>query len=88
MFKTIYKIMKVFDSQLNPGMPKKVKDAFFDCYMDEQMSNDSFVEWTIQQDGLTSEFKDEVIKNHKLVNDWLIANGAENGEKVLIKYWW
>lgn len=102
MDKPIYKMMKVFDSQWDPGMPEDVKDAFFDCYRDSSVGNDSYVEWTIQKDGCTSDSKSEwegkekLIKNHKLVDDWLISNGAEsrnesslyNGETVLIKHWW
>jgi len=102
MDKPIYQVMKVFDSQWDPGMPEDVKKAFFDCYSDPPVCNDVYVEWTVQKDGCMPdsngewEGKDKLIANHKLVDDWLIANGAEprsesspyDGETVLIQHWW
>jgi hypothetical protein len=84
-----YKIMKVFDCQFNPGMPDDVKKVFFEnC----EKSNDCYVSWQIAD----SEYDDsEHSRQLKLIDDWLIENGAVGpkdtnscGETVLIKHWW
>lgn len=90
MEKPIYKVMKVFDCQWDPGMPKDVKKAFFDL---NECGNNVYVRWQIASD--IYEEGDEWSIKRKLVDDWLIANGAEgpkdehsSGETVLIKHWW
>jgi hypothetical protein len=87
-----YKIMKVFDSQWNPGMPDDVKAAFFSFY---ECGNDVLVYWTVQEDDSSYDSDDEFSIKRRLVDNWLIKNGAEprqegkyNGETVLIKHWW
>jgi hypothetical protein len=89
-----YQTMKVFDCQWDPGMPKDVKKAFFEI---TETGNDVYVSWTVQADGSYSDDDtDEITKNLKLVDNWLIENGAEgrseqspyDGETVLIKHWW
>jgi len=96
MNKPIYKIMKVFDSQWDPGMPKDVKNAFFDLHRDMGVGNDTFVDWTVQWDDSDYDADNEWAAKRRLVDDWLIANGAVGrtkespyeGETVLIKHWW
>jgi len=92
--KPIYKTMKVFDSQWDPGMPKDVKKAFFDHFRDTGTGNDVYVTWAIQDEVFKDE-NSEWALNKKKVDDWLIANGADaakddksEGETVLIKHWW
>jgi hypothetical protein len=66
-------------------MPSDLRKQFFDLYDDK--NNDSYVLWGIH---------DSIYENdqdlNKLIDDWLILNGAdgtpETYEKVLIKYWW
>lgn len=100
MSNKIYKTMKVFDCQWDPGMPDDVKKAFFSFY---ECGNDVFVEWTIQDErfstkenpipGLADENSEHAL-NKKKVDAWLIAHGAKpgkidhEGETVLIKHWW
>ena len=82
--------MKVFDCQWDPGMPEDVKKAFFSFY---ECGNDTYVEWIVHEDDST--YVEEENLSRRLVDAWLIANGAEdrkegkyNGETVLIKHWW
>lgn len=35
--------------------------------------NDVYVNWTVETD---------------IVSKWLLQNGADLGEKVIVKYWW
>jgi|WetSurMetagenome_2_1015567.scaffolds.fasta_scaffold615964_2 hypothetical protein len=88
-----YKMMKVFDCQWNPGMPKDVKESFFRIFEDNR-SNDVVVEYTIHGENFEDE-DDEWAQDHKKLDAWLIENGAmpaphddEEGETVLIKHWW
>lgn len=90
--KAAYKVMKVFDCQWDPGMPEDVKKAFFSFY--ENVGNECYVSWTINGDRLYND-NDEFALNRMKVDVWLISNGAEpaksadeEGETVLIKYWW
>ncbi len=90
----IYKIMKVFDCQWNPGMPKDVKKAFFDVCKSRNYGNDVWISWTINDEAFDDE-DSEWAKNKRKVDSWLIENGAEpainkntEGETVLIKHWW
>lgn len=94
MDKPIYKVMKVFDCQWDPGMPQEVKDAFFSLH---ECGNDVYVDWEVQWDDrnyFTSQ-EDWAVKR-RLIDDWLMANGATgrtpespyHGETVLIKHWW
>jgi hypothetical protein len=93
--KKLYKTMKVFDCQT--GMPKDVKEAFFDLHADPAVGNDVFVQWTVEWDEEDYDADDEWSAKIRLVDKWLMANGArgrniENheyeGELVLIKHWW
>ena len=100
--KPIYRTMKVFDCQWDPGMPDDVKDAFFEIY--EHAGTDVFVEHEIANErfstaenpiaGLADE-NSEWAQRKILLDKWLIENGAEgpkdddsSGETVLIKHWW
>jgi hypothetical protein len=89
--KPVYRTMKVFDCQWNPGMPDDVKEAFFSFY---EVSNDVCVEWTVQGERFEDE-NSEWALNKKKVDAWLIKHGAKpakdedsEGETVLIKHWW
>jgi hypothetical protein len=95
MDKPIYRVMKVFDSQWYPGMPKDVKEAFFDLFRDRCTGNDVYVEWTVHDDDSEYDPDNEWGAKKRLVDNWLIANGAEdrqegkfNGETIIIKHWW
>lgn len=69
----MFQMMKVFDCQ---RMPKEERHALFDSF---QKSNDSCVQFQIGED-----YGPQL----KLVEDWLIGQGAEDGEEVIILYWW
>jgi hypothetical protein len=90
MSEPIYKTMKVFDCQWNPGMPENVKKAFFDIFAD-RACNDVYVSYTIAE----SVWGGDEGQDYKLLDKWLIENGAEglindnvSGETVLIQHWW
>lgn len=79
----MYKMLKVFDCQ---EMPDDVRVKFFEqC----QQSNDCYVGWWpesatyVEDDGSIAP-NDE----HTIVDAWLLANGADPYEQVLIKHWW
>jgi len=93
-----YQTMKVFDCQWDPGMPEDVRRVFFKL---TEVGNDVYVSWTVQEDGSCDDIDGdddfaEYVKNRKIVDTWLIENGAErrsekspyNGETVIIKHWW
>jgi len=75
-----YKVKKVFVCQT--GMPGKVKKDFFDCNEYLSPGNDTYVDWIVQDQEKNN------VEERKLVDDWLIANGAVSGEIVIIKHWW
>lgn len=83
----IYKMMKVFDCQWDPGMPDDVKKAFFDSQFDT-CCNDVYVAWDVELGDSDYDSPDEIQSKRRLVDQWLIDNGANSGETVLIKHWW
>lgn len=92
-----YKIMKVFDCWSEPGMPDNVRSAFFDLHKDPPIGNDVYVEWTVEWDDTGYNSDNEFATKRRLVDQWLIENGAHgrdlsqdkyNGETVIIKHWW
>lgn len=99
MSNSVYKIMKVFDCQWDPGMPEDVKKAFFDFaeWGHPTAHNDVYIKWTVERDyDQYDNPEDEQGQNLRLVDKWLMENGAQGrselekyeGETVLIKHWW
>jgi hypothetical protein len=72
-----FKLMKVFDCQ---DMPDSLCRAFLRLW--DNKSNDSSAEWGVAD----SIYEDD--DPSKPVDEWLLANGAGEGERVIIKYWW
>lgn len=74
------KLVKVFDCQ---DMPDQAYEAFFDLFMDNNAGNDCYVDYWVEQ-------PEEGVEDNKVtsVNDWLLANGANLKEHVIIKHWW
>jgi hypothetical protein len=80
----MYEMRKVFDCQ---NMPNDVRTKFFvemcEC------SNDCYVSWWpqtatfVDDDGTTQPNED-----HTIVDAWLLDNGAEPDECVLVQHWW
>lgn len=84
-----FKIMKVFDCQ---DMPEDIRRVFFDAHEER---NDSYVLWTLETAGINDTDTDkDYDADHKLIDQWLIDNGAKpgepgrSGETVLINHWW
>ena len=83
-----YKMMKVFDCQ---DMPEDIQDAFFKLKHNfASPGNDTYL--MMQIDHCIPE---AVIPEDKIVQEWLVANGAlpgkdsdSEGEEVLVKHWW
>lgn len=76
-------MLKVFDCQ---EMPDNVRHKMFDhC----QQGNDCYVGWWpqsptyVEDDGSIAPNED-----YTIVDEWLLANGAEVDERVLINHWW
>ncbi len=83
----MYVRQKVFDCQ---KMPADIKKFVFDHY--EDMSNDCYAE----REVLASEYYDEddeghevliTCEDHTILDAWLLENGANVGEYVIIKRW-
>jgi hypothetical protein len=73
-----FKMMKVFDCQ---DMPAKIQKAFF---ASEEASNDSYVSICLED----FDPEDKPTANHVKVFNWLLENGAEKGETVIVAHWW
>ena len=89
----MFRTLKVFDCQ---EMPPDVKAAYFEHYEAAliQSYNGSYLEWGIADEVFENE-NDAWALRKKMVDAWLIANGAigpatedDDGEEVLIRFWW
>jgi hypothetical protein len=71
-----HKVMKVFDCT---DMPEDLCRKFYGLY---DRNNDSFIEWTMGDQG-----DDDTTRE---VEKWLVENGADPGtfERVLVLYYW
>lgn len=74
-----YKLYKVFDCQ---DMPDDIKQLVFDVGDERCLGNDSSIEWYFEEDCK------DLGSGYKEIQDWLLNNGAELGDRVLIKHWW
>lgn len=72
-------MMKVYDCQ---DMPEDVRNAFF-ASCDHDHGNDCLVTWNVFSLDV-----EEYGDNHFEVSNWLLANGADDNEDVVIKHWW
>jgi hypothetical protein len=86
------KTEKVFDCQ---EMPEGVKKAFFDWYKKgDPIGNSVFVRWHTEMWTEEAEAAGSwgmSLENAKLfhkVNNWLLKNGMNPKEDVLIQHWW
>lgn len=84
-----YKLQKVFDCQ---HMPQDLREKFFDLF-DWCIGNDTYVEQTIHGSKRKYTLPDgtEVDDSggpEDCLDQWLIENGGNSGEEVLIKRWW
>lgn len=91
---SIFDLRKVINPHKH--MPKDIKDAFFKVFEDQDYNNahirDSFINWKINESeyediGNDDGSEDDRILTIKKVNDWLLENGIEKTETVLILYW-
>lgn len=76
------KLTKVFDCQ---DMPDDVREAIFDLFMDNNAGNDCYVDYTV---GVPMCEVDTLSCSEITLNDWLVSQGAQPVEHVLIKHWW
>lgn len=54
-------------------MPSDVRKNFFSAW--DNKGNDCYLRWSVETET-------------EPVDQWLLANGAELGEDVLISHWW
>jgi hypothetical protein len=74
--KTVYETVKVFSVQ---KMPDKIQQEFFKiCRRDKEVGFYSYYSHRVYIE--TSSI------SHKLLSEWLVLNGAINGESILIVY--
>ena len=71
-----FKLMKVFDCQDMPDNLKKIFMSFWD-----NVGNDCAKEWYMHDSDPPEPESDKI-------DTWLMENGAEFGEHVMIKHWW
>lgn len=86
-FNMAFKLRKVFDCQ---DMSDKIRDYFWNVFTDN-VSNDCYIAFDVElmcNDERADPDMLEYINSNNEVVDWLIENGAEFGEEVLIKHWW
>lgn len=80
------KLMKVFDA---PYEPTEVWDAW--CHYNDGMGVRGYTCLSVDED-LRDGYPDYEVEEGpwpcKVIYDWLIANGAEHGETVLVEYDW
>lgn len=80
----MYETIKVFDCQ---QMPDNVRTVFFE--QTDGPGNDCYISWWpqsptyVEDDGSIATNDD-----HTIVDTWLVANGADVHEKVIIKHYW
>jgi len=81
-------MMPTYDCQ---KMPEKIKQAFYS--LTDNYGNDCYVSHWVG-DALKEEaddpgsYEEDILKKYRLVEDWLIKNGAIVGEEVIINHWW
>ena len=94
--KEVWTLQKVIDP--HSSMPQDINDAFFKVVRDFDYHNGSYHYWTVSEDAenyaADEDLDDESKKDntkfllYKKVDDWLLANGLEENETVIIFYWW
>lgn len=72
-----FKMMKIFDCQ---DMPHDIMKLFFSRYDDGQTGNNCYADWTTEVWDMNDPFLE--------VSKWLVENGAEVDEEVIVKHWW
>lgn len=83
MKKPIFTLTKVICPHEN--MPEEIREAWFQGLEEWEMGNNQFVSWMV---GSSSDFEGQAFKDTKKVDDWLLDNGFEENENVMILYWW
>ena len=76
MSEPAFKLQKVFDCQ---KMPDALRKKFFAVW--DTKSNDSCITCCPGEEVDSG-------GDSKEVGEWLIANGADEDEEVLVLYWW
>lgn len=77
-----YKTLKVFDCQ---DMPRELCYAFLKLW--DNKCNDVYVNWEVGE-YFVGTGEDTLDSTGRLVDVWLLENGAADQERVLINYWW
>lgn len=74
MVQASFQLKKVFDCQ---AMPEDLRSLFFEHERKGLgRGNDVYIDWYIND------------STDKLIDAWLLAQGAEPDEHVLIRHWW
>lgn len=72
------KLMKVFDCQ---DMPDSIRTSFFD---NATAGNDCYIRIFVEPyEKLANN-----VYNYDVVCEWLLKNGAEPWDEVIVKHWW
>jgi hypothetical protein len=70
--------MKVFDRM---EMPESIQEKFMDAYetsYGEPPENEAYINYNIDSDYGTD----------RDVTEWILSNGAEQEDDILIRWWW
>lgn len=79
-------MMKVFDCQ---DMPDDVREKFFKlCSGGNSVGNDCYVTWYPVHPFFEEEGVLIVNEDCSIVDTWLLENGANEDETVIVQHWW
>lgn len=76
-----YKLVKQFDCQ---DMPNDVSRCFFE--ETQGAGNDCLVKWYFGKEDI--EDNSEFSPGRASIDNWLLENGAEPGDNIVISHWW
>ncbi len=85
--KSMFKAAKLFDCN---DMPDDIQKKFYQFCRDFDLSNDCAIVWEMRfgtdERGVLPEDGQDIYD----IDQWLIANGAPNGDthEIVIKHWW
>lgn len=83
-----FTLRKVVNPHVN--MPEEIKKAFFDGVRDYDMPNNSYIDWKVGSYQIIDEdyntFPEDTLLEK--VDDWLLENGFDKNESIMILHWW
>jgi hypothetical protein len=95
MKKVEFVTRKVFDScDILGAIPRDLEDDAGEFLsQDSELSNGSFISWTVgnqdyYHEGAEENYDEKDIRSAKEIDKVLIASGCKDQEEVVIHFWW